>query len=390
MSETAVALAQPPFAASANRLAAASAADWAVLCVDDEPNILASLRRALRGTGHRVLTAGGGAEALALCERESIGLVLSDMRMPVMDGAQLLQRVREGWPAVTRLLLTGHADIGATIAAINQGRIHRYIAKPWSDDEIRLVVREAFERHVLAADRRRLELLTQRQNEMLQAFNARLETTVALRTAELAQANERLTKNYLTAIKSFSNFIELRDRPLVGHSRAVADLTRRLAQAMGLDEVESGDAFIAGLLHDIGHIGLPDCVTARPVARLEHDELALYRMHPLLGEQALAGWDDMRGVAALIRAHHERYDGRGFPDGLKGGAIPLGARILTMADTYVDLQSSHLSPGALSPGDARRAIARGRGTQFDPKVVDAFLSLFAVPAARSVHRLVPQ
>jgi response regulator RpfG family c-di-GMP phosphodiesterase len=386
MSETAVALAQPTFASGADRVAAAWPADWAVLCVDDEPNILASLRRALRGSGHRVLTAGSGAEALALCERESIGLVLSDMRMPVMDGAQLLQRVREGWPDVTRLLLTGHADIGATIAAINQGRIHRYITKPWSDHEIRLVVREAFERCVLEAEKRRLEALTQRQNEMLQAFNARLETKVALRTAELALANQRLDKNYFTAIKSFSNFMELRDRPLVGHSRAVADLARQLAQAMNLGEIDSEDAFIGGLLHDIGHISLPDCLTARPVTRMEPDELAIYRMHPLLGEQALLGWDDMRGVAALIRAHHESYDGRGFPDGLRGDAIPPGARILALADTYIDLQSGHLTAGALSPGEASGAISRRRGTQFDPKVVDAFLGLVGRPAARLVHR----
>jgi response regulator RpfG family c-di-GMP phosphodiesterase len=386
MSETAVAPAPPPSAFPADRRAAASPADWTVLCVDDEPNILLSLRRVLRGTGHRVLTAEGGAEALALFEREPIGLVISDMRMPVMDGAQLLQRVREGWPDVTRLLLTGHADIGATIAAINQGRIHRYITKPWSDDDIRLVVREAFERHVLAAEKRRLEALTQRQNAMLQAFNTHLEEKVARRTQELAQANEGLTKNYLTAIKTFSNFIGLRDRPLVRRSRAVAGLARRLAQAMNLGELESGDAFIAGLLHDIGHIGLPDSVAARPVVRLEGEEVSLYRMHPVLGEHALRGWDDMRGVAALIRAHHERHDGRGFPDGLKGEAIPLGARILALADTYIDLQSGHLDASVLSPGDARGAIARGRGTQFDPKVVDAFLRLFAKPAAPFAHR----
>jgi HD-GYP domain-containing protein (c-di-GMP phosphodiesterase class II) len=128
-------------------------------------------------------------------------------------------------------------------------------------------------------------------------------------------------------------------------------------------------------MHDIGQISLPDHILAKPVARLSEEELVLYRKHPILGEQALMALDDMHGVATLIRAHHERHDGLGYPDGLAGDAIPMGARILAVADAYDDLQHGHLSSGTLSAADARAMVTRGRGTQFHPEVVDVFLQV---------------
>lgn len=359
---------------------------WTVLCVDDEPNILSSMRRLFRGTGYRLLTADSGTAALALFEQERIDLVISDMRMPGMDGAQLLQQVRARWPQTTRLLLTGYSDLGSTVAAINQGQIHRYITKPWNDDEILVTVGQAFERQALEAEKRRLEALTQRQNAELTELNATLERKVAERTEELSQANERLKKNYFTSIKTFSTLIELRGGPLMGHSRKVADLSRRICQAMKLDETASRDVFIAALLHDIGFIGLSDEVLSKPVPKMTAEELARYRLHPVFGEQALMGLDDMQGAAALIRAHHERPDGRGFPDGLRDGELPVGAQILAIADTYEDLQAGHLSSATLSASEARTMITRGRGSQFDPGVADAFLSLFATAPAPPAHR----
>lgn len=350
---------------------------WTLLAVDDEPNILAALRRLFRTTGWRILTAGHAEEALALLATEPVDAVLSDMRMPGMDGVQLLERVSQGWPRTARLLLTGQADLGSTIAAINRGRLHRYITKPWNDDELLLTLRQVAQGQQLEAEKQALEQLTQQQNDELKALNAGLEARVASRTEELAAANDRLKRNYLTSIKAFTALIELRGSAQVGHARQVVDLTRRIAQAMTLDAGTAHDLPIAALLHDIGHIGLSDAVLARPVNRLDRDELRRYRLHPVLGEQALLASDDMQGVAPLIRAHHERWDGQGFPDGLRGAAIPLGARILAVADTFEDLRSGRIDGQALSPLDARRAVLDGRGSQFDPAVVDAFASLFS-------------
>ena len=143
-----------------------------LLFVDDEENILNSLRRLFRPLNYKILTAGSGADALVLLEHEPVDLVISDMRMPQMDGAQLLEQVRAKWPDTLRILLTGYADVGSTIAAINKGEIYRYIAKPWEDNDIILVVRHALERKGLELEKHRLEQLTHRQNEELKELNA--------------------------------------------------------------------------------------------------------------------------------------------------------------------------------------------------------------------------
>jgi len=347
-----------------------------LLCVDDEPNILSALRRLFRPCGYKVLTAEGGDAALALLAQEPVDLIISDMRMPHMDGAQLLEQVCARWPHITRLLLTGYADVSSTIAAINLGKIHRYIAKPWNDEEMLMIVRDAFERRALEQAKTRLEALAHAQNEELKALNASLEDKVLARTTELATAHDRIKKNYLTSIKAFSNLLEQRGGQMVGHARRVADVARRTAVGMGMDEQATRDVFIAALLHDIGQIGLSDTILAKSVPRMTPEELHLYQLHPVQGEQTLMVLDDMQGVAALIRHHHERVDGQGFPDGLSGDAIPLGARILAVAETFDDLQSGHLGSTGLNVDQARTLLKRGSGTQFDPEVLQAFLDQF--------------
>lgn len=369
-------LESPPESASA----APMEAGWTVLCVDDEPNILSALRRLLRGAGiYRMLSAPDGPAALALLETESVDLVLSDMQMPGMDGAELLEQVRKRWPDAERLLLTGHADLRSTLAAINRGEVYRYITKPWSDEDLLLTLRQACERRQLKRDKQRLEVLTQEQNRALLTLNSELEAKVQARTAELTEAHERLKRNYLNAIKAFSNLLEMRGGLLAGHARKVAELARRTAKAMGLSDAQQQEVFIAGLLHDIAHIGLSDKILTTPVIRLPAPELALYRRHPVMGEQALLALDDMQSVASLIRWHHERHDGKGYPDGLNGDTIPRGAAILAVVDAFEDLQSGHLGGRRLSAPEAQAQIARGRGTSFDPEVVDVFLKLVGAP-----------
>jgi len=348
---------------------------WTVLCVDDEPNILSALRRALRGEGYRVLTAGGGTEALALMEREAVDLVISDMRMPGMDGAQLLEQVHQRWPQALRMLLTGHADMGSTVAAINRGRILRYIAKPWDEHELLGAARDALEWLGLQRDKARLEALTARQNEELRVLNDELEARVQARTQELAQANERLRRNYLNSIKVFSNLLELRGDQFAGHGRRVAAHARRIAREFGLHEDEVVQVFVAGLLHDIGLIGMHDGLLAKPLSQFSPEELAAYRQHPLQAEHSLMALDDMQPVVALIRAHHERWDGQGYPAQLAGDAIPLGARILAVAEAYEDYQSGHLTEARCSAAEALVLLRHGAGTQFDPQVVQVFLHL---------------
>lgn len=357
---------------------------WSVLCVDDEPSILSALRRVLRTEGCRILTAGSGAEALALLEAEPVDVVVSDMRMPVMDGARLLAEVRARWPGTARVLLTGYADMEATILAINEGQIYRYIHKPWDETELRLTVRQAAERQVLQRERDRLQQLTQVQNEELQVLNTGLEQRVAERTAELGVAHERLKKNYLTTIRVFAGLLEMRNGLLGGHGKRVADLARRIAVAMEVPSDQVQDIFVAGLLHDIGFMAVPDTLLAKPVGRYTPDEMQIYQRHAALGAQSLMALDDMQAVASLIRAHHERFDGKGYPDKIAGSAIPLGSRILAVADTWDDLLQGHLTGAQLKQAEAQTLMQRARGIQFDPEVVDVILQLTQVEVPRVV------
>lgn len=357
------------------------APQWTVLCVDDEPNILSAIRRALRGTGYRVLVANGGQQALQVLTTESVHLVISDMRMPTMDGAQLLEQVRLRWPTISRMLLTGHADVASTIAAINRGEIFRYITKPWNEGELLLAVRDALERQALLFEKTRLEHAAARHNDELMRLNASLEQQVVERTTQLSAANDLLGKTYLSSIKVFSNLIELRGGSMTGHSRRTAELAHCIAVRMKLPAVQTQDVFVAGLLHDIGHVGLSDALLMCPVASMTPADKARYVSHPVLGEQALMALGDMQRVALLVRSHHERHDGLGFPDGLRGDAIPVEARILAVVDAFDDLQSGHLARVALTAHEARMLIERGRNTQFESSVLDAFLEVTMVADA---------
>nr|WP_222948259.1 HD domain-containing phosphohydrolase [Thauera sedimentorum] len=352
-----------------------------ILCVDDEANILSSLRRLFRPAGYRVLVAESGAAGLEMLEAEqgAVDLVISDMRMPAMDGAHFLAEVRQRWPGILRILLTGYADIESTIAAINEGQIYRYISKPWNDGEVLLTVREALERQALLHEKARLEALTARQNEELKILNAGLEEKVRERTEELRLAHERLKRSFFTSIQVFANLIELRGGSMAGHSRRVADLARKIAAGLGLDGRQCNDVFLAGLLHDIGKIGLPDALLAKPPAKMSGEELGVWRKHPAKGEQALMALEELRGAAHLIRSHHERFDGQGYPDGLAGMAIPQGARILALANEYDGHLQGTLTGKRLNEDDAKQAIVQGRGKRYDPAVVDAFLSIVGAP-----------
>jgi len=361
-------------AVSSAPLAALSPAT--LLCVDDEPNILSALRRLFRTHGYKVLTADSGAAGLAVLREQAVDLVISDMRMPGMDGAQFLEQVRAHWPDTVRLLLTGYSDIQSILAAINRGEIFRYITKPWDDNDIALIVRHALER-------RELERLAQRQNEELRQLNQSLEAKVEARTRDIAQANQKLKANFITTIKILAGMVELRDPAMAGHSRRVADLARRVATRLGLPAQEAQEVFIAGLLLDVGKIGFADDMLRVPPNQLAGDKLGAFRRFPVQGAQLLMPLEEMRGVAAILRAQAERFDGAGFPEGLTGFAIPVGARILALVSDYDNLQLGMLTQRRVPPEEARRLIYDGSGKRYDPAVVNAFKVLLEGEAPES-------
>jgi response regulator RpfG family c-di-GMP phosphodiesterase len=357
-----------------------------LLFVDDEPGILSALRRLFRPHGYRILIAEGGEQGLAILEENDVDLVISDMRMPVMDGAAFLKQVRHRWPAVTRILLTGYADMTSTVSAINEGEIYRYIAKPWDDNDIVNVVRDAIERRRLEAENSRLTELTKAQNEELKSLNASLEEKVAQRTAELQKAlsqvekaHGELKKTFVTSVQVFSGLVELRSasgsgsNPLAGHGRRVAELARNIASRLKLPDSEAQNVMLAGLLHDIGKLGLPDNLLDKAFNTLTPEQRALVMRHPVAGQNILMAIERFREAATLVRHHHECYDGSGFPDRLAGIAIPQGARIIAVANDYDALQIGTLVQRPLKPGEALSYLIDNRGKRYDPAAVDALV-----------------
>ena len=373
---------------AAAELAAAEEAPFTLLCVDDEANILSALKRLFRTQGYHILTATSGKAGLELLEKEQGDLVICDMRMPEMNGAQFLEQVRARWPNTVRLLLTGYAEMSATVDAINKGGIYRYISKPWEDTDMVILVKEALERLQLEREKRRLEALTQRQNEELKVLNTSLEEKVRARTADLqktmqalSEAHEKLKKGFITSVRVFSNLIELRGGAVSGHSRRVAELARNLAQRMKLPEPEAQDVFLAALLHGIGKIGLPDKLLEKPFSSLAGEERAEVVKHPIKGQAALMALEQLNGAAKIIRSHHERFDGMGYPDGLTGLGIPLGARILAVANDFHEVQKGALLSKQLSVEQAVDFIRDGRGKRYDPAVVDVFHQVMGIAVA---------
>ncbi|GAB4345220.1 MAG: two-component system response regulator [Gammaproteobacteria bacterium] len=351
-----------------------------LLCVDDEKNILNALKRLFRSERYKVLVAESGREGLEMLAAEPVDVVISDMRMPEMDGAQFLEQVARRWPQTMRVLLTGYADIESTIAAVNKGKIFQYVSKPWNEEDIKLVVRRALEAKHLEQERRRLEVLTRKQNEELKQLNENLEKMVEARTSEVQQtadmldlAYEELKHAYAVAVEVFANLLEMREGMGGGHSRRVAQYAKQTAEALGLDEVETQDVYFAALLHDIGKITLPDTVLASPFESLSEDAKKQMMEHPLIGERALTALEPLQAAARLIRHHHERYDGLGYPDGLAGDEIPVGSRIIAIASDYDALQLGTLADGEFTEAEARTYIESHKESRYDPGVAEAFL-----------------
>lgn len=353
-----------------------------LLLVDDDVNVTHALRRVLHNESYRILTAQNGTEALQLLENNPVDLIVSDARMPGMDGATLLSKVRERWPACIRILLTGHTDIEAAITSINEGRIYRYLSKPWHNDEICAVVDQGLAYRHAEQERLRLLRLTREQNLTLRNLNKDLEQRVQDRTAELRatatlleQANAELEKSYVTAAEVFSSLINQRLPKSRQTNRDVIDLVRAFCTAHDIPAKEVRNLEMAAALYNIGKLTWRDELIALPSDRLSREQRADYQNYPGIGEKLLMALDPAQEATVLIRHHKERWDGNGFPDGLSGEAIPWGARLLGLAVAAVEMQAGMVQTRQLSRDEALDVITQQAGRTFDPSLCKAFAEL---------------
>jgi response regulator RpfG family c-di-GMP phosphodiesterase len=342
--------------------AAPSSPGERVLIVDDDQLILKALARILEAAGYEPRCFLSPEEALASIDGEAPVVVISDYMMPTMDGITFLKLARARCPGAVRILCTAAEDFRIALQAVNAGEVFRIIPKPWHHQELLATVNQAAEAARLRRENERLTAEVQRQNGQLREINGRLEEMVRART-------QALLEGLIAAL-------DYRDAETQWHSRRVSLYARRLAQQLGLSEPELTVIEHGALLHDIGKIGVRDGVLLKP-GPLTTDEWTEMKRHPDLGWALLQRVDYLRPASAIVLEHQERWDGTGYPRRLAGDAIVVGARIFHVVDTLDAITSDRPYRRARPFDDARAEIVRCRGTQFDPRIVDAFL---AVPA----------
>ena len=342
-----------------------------VLFVDDEASILSSLQRLLRKENLDIRTTTSPEEALKFIAAEKFAAVISDHRMPEMEGTVLLEHVKKASPETIRIILTGYADLNATLDAINKGSVYRFLSKPWNDQELVMAVRQAVAQFDLLQENRRLHELTFAQNLELRDLNGSLEKKVEERTAETVRLHKDLEKSFLASVRALAGFTEMNSPHIGSHSRRVAARSKAMARLLGMNSIDTMQLEVASLLHDIGEIALSQEILKKPANQLKPGEIQIWQKHVLQGEGVLRLVPKFEKASKMIRHHHENYNGSGFPDKLKGDNIPLGARIIAVADAYDSALNSKVNFQFATPEKALAWLANRTALEFDPVVVDA-------------------
>ena len=316
-----------------------------ILIVDDEENNLQLLKRTFRGK-YNLLIAHNGVEGLEVVKQygDKIALIVSDQKMPVMEGTEFLKKVRETNPQIIKILLTGHVDTDILVSAINDCDLFQYILKPFEPEELKIAVENGISKYSMASNNKVF------YNELRELF-------------------------YKT-IRAISNALDTKDSYTNGHSLRVTLYSMILAKELNLDDAYMEDIEIAGLLHDIGKIAMPKSILCKN-GKLTDEEFLVMKSHPVRGEKIVINIKKLQMISEWIKAHHEKWDGTGYPDGLRGTQIPLPGRIIALADTYDAMTSTRPYRTALSHEVAISEIKRCSGTQFDPELAELFIKLEA-------------
>lgn len=308
----------------------------AILFVDDEINVLNSLRRLFIDSDLKIMTAMNAFEGMDILKNNNISVIVSDNRMPGMTGIELLQNAKEVSPDSVRILITAYADIKSAIDAINKGEVYKFITKPWNDHDLKEIVFNAVHRH-----------------DVIKSFRRADEATLL----------------------SLAQTIELKDPYTKGHCDRVANYAVKIAEALGLSREEQKNIRYGSWLHDCGKIGVPEAILNHN-GPLSPEQMEVVKNHSRWGADVarLAQLPD--AVINIILYHHERYDGKGYPLGLKGNDIPIEARIVTVADTYDALTSDRPYRNKISHEKAIEFLISFKEQFFDPEIVDVFIDRF--------------
>ncbi len=321
-----------------------------VVIVDDDTLILKNAHTALSESGLRVTCLKSGKLLLDYIEMNDIDIILLDIRMPDMDGFETLRRLREwekdnGRHETPVIFLTANEDIDSETKGLSLGAID-FIRKPFASSVLILRVR-----HLLD--------LIRLQNDL---------------HAEVINKTKEIEGLSLHVVHTLADAIDAKDTYTNGHSGRVAEYSKEIARRYGYDASRQEEIYMMGLLHDVGKIGVPDAVINKP-GRLTEEEFEKIKTHPVMGARILKNIVEMPKLVTGARWHHERYDGRGYPDGLAGDGIPEEARIIAVADAYDAMTSNRSYRNIIPQEHVREEIVKGSGTQFDPRFAEIMLAM---------------
>lgn len=324
----------------------ATVTDVRVLVVDDESLVGEAIERVLRSCGYVVSVAHSAEQALQILAQQPVHLCLSDLHMPGIGGEELVKQVRQHYPEIPVVIMTGDSSIEVLREALDNGASD-FITKPWRSHELPVVVERNVRRHNLWMEEQKKHL-------------------------------RRLNEAYSDLLEALLSALETREKEIEGHCERVTAYTMILAEAMGVPHQQYPDLERGALLHDIGKIGIPDSILFKP-GPLTPAEWEVMRQHPMIGYQMCMKVRSLHAAAReVVLCHHEQWDGNGYPQGLRGEDIPLGARIFAVADTIDAMTSNRPYRSARSIDEVSAELERCSGTQFAPQVVRAF---FSIPAS---------
>lgn len=353
-----------PVGASSNR----------ILVVDDQKTVRAVLQATLESVGYAVVSVEDGPHALDHVRAEEFAVVITDYKMDPMNGLDFLKEVRDIQPQCSRIMMSAFADVDLMTSAIAQGKICRFLTKPWVRDELVKAVHEAYQRYRDGCQEAAFELDAASTSEELKRLNASQTTQLAQaqsRIQELERANRAHQQNLQRSVELCLHAMQTVHPSLAVNARRVQALCSAMADDLKLPVEQRRPLEIGALLHDIGLLGMQRDLINRWVKNpqsLNATEKSLIERHPVIGQELALFTDDLKDVGGIIRAHHERFDGSGYPDGLRGDQIPWLARLLSVAIGYAERQ--------IEGQDALPAITAARGTEFDPEAVRVLTRAF--------------
>jgi response regulator RpfG family c-di-GMP phosphodiesterase len=328
-----------------------------ILIVDDEVATCEVLARRLSKEGYSCLIAHNGKEALHHFYKENISLMIADIKMPEMDGLELLKKVKTLGPQMMVIMMTGYAEVDTVVKALHLGA-YDFILKPFDLALVVFSVKKSLEK-------KRLE-------EVVADYDQQMEELVEQRTADLRRAYRMLKKAHLDSVKILVEAIDAKDAYTRGHSDRVRKWSVKIAEKLGFSEKRLESLEFGALLHDIGMIGIKDEVLQKqgPLNPMEYEHI---QEHPLIGVKIIEGGIFFKDEIPMIRHHHERFDGSGYPDGLVGENIPFEARIISIVDAFDAMSSLRPYRREMSQEDALVEMEKGKGKQFDPKILEIFI-----------------